>query len=268
MKRISMLLSMLLALSAGAQDLSQFERILLPAFTAEPVIGFPDTTFRVGLEIFSGTTFRYFPDYANQIATSEPGNRLVTLGLRGFSRGRFMFVERNAADDVRFGYQLESTPAGGPTILTTLPVVREKDAITGLTDIMLVPYEFNLVPLSDGISRTPVPVYRRTLYVYSLDSTPGAVFNVRVLFGGYLQPRGTVLRTMRVTADRRDHDDPTYPWYAAVNLDDICLPFSRHTPCISFQGVVEIEPESRSPYYPMISVTSNETQQVTIRTRQ
>lgn len=81
-----------------------------------------------------------------------------------------------------------------------------------------------------------------------------------------MKPRNNVLQKATVRVERRNGDDVTFPWYAEMN---VCLFFSRHTPCIDFGAMIEVEPvSSSSRYFAMVAVIDNHTQFVTIRTAQ
>jgi hypothetical protein len=252
--------------TAVADALDDFAKILLPAYSAIPVRGVAGSSFSTLLQLFSHRPFRYFPATGDKIATARADSSLFhfDLGLRGSGGGRFIFVERSAESDVTFGYQLEASAAGLSTT-TALPAIHEKDVRTGITDILNVPFTYDIIEIpNEVITYAAVPRVRRALWVYAFDDILQAKVRVRI-FQSSVVPPPQQWREYTVSLDHRDGEGPTFPWYTRLNLEDICMPFSRQLPCEGFIGRVEIEPLSdRLRYSPMISVTDNVTQHVTI----
>jgi hypothetical protein len=77
------------------------------------------------------------------------------------------------------------------------------------------------------------------------------------------------LTAYRLTLSARDFDDPSYPYYAEVNLQQLfgwewCFPTLRGT-CTDFGALIEVVPISEGlRYYAFVSTTDNVTNHVAI----
>lgn len=175
------------------------------------------------------------------------------------ARGRFVFFEKSAAGD-----PIAATVNGTP-----LPIVRERDVLTGKSTFMPLP----VTPvLSQEDPSSPEHFHllgyaeRYTLRVYDWDSAGDIEVAVRLIRGFFLAQR--VVGEIHVRVDRRDFDHPTYPLYAEVNLQSSfpawCYP-GLHTACNPFPAIVEVEPVNpTSRYYALVSMTDNQTNHIAI----
>jgi hypothetical protein len=59
---------------------------------------------------------------------------------------------------------------------------------------------------------------------------------------------GSVVKDAVVPLDRRNGSDPSFPYYAVVDLDTFfpsCNPFSLHTPCLGMDTRIELSHHAR-----------------------
>lgn len=146
--------------------------------------------------------------------------------------------------------------------MTALPIVREPRSKRAR--ILSIPVE-PIIKYEEGTLGGSLAGYRHRvlLRVYDWDGDGTSRVLVKPFVEGFFGEKGG-LKTTPLTLDRRDGDDPTFPWYAELPLDH-CLPMSLHTPCMEFSMRVEIEPLSEGlRFWPFVSVTDNRTQHVTI----
>ncbi|HEX7830667.1 MAG TPA: hypothetical protein VF787_13505 [Thermoanaerobaculia bacterium] len=254
------LLAVFFGLPTLAQDLSGFEKILLPGWTREQIIGVDGTTFAGGAVAIPPANVRYWPANDNEIGTL----RLPTpLLFPGPSRaGRLLHLERAFADDVALDAMLYiGTVAEGPTSFTTLPVIRERDFLTGTARII------NIRSIYDYINpyasfRIALPRFRHHLRIYDVDGRGDA----KVVVRRFDQGVNVKISESIVALDQRDGNDPSYPAYSTVLLEEVCHPFSSHTPCAGGTQWIEIEPmTSGLRYWAMVTAADNNTRQVSVK---
>jgi hypothetical protein len=239
--------------SPDSPDLSGFDRVLLPIFLPDPKPGPRHSTQVTGREVrlFSRGELLVFPHYSSP--SSPPAAATLSpefpfLRLEGpASGGRFVFIASARSDDVWFRHQLTVADREGEAKRVSLPVVAEAEALTGNAFILGVPFEWRLE--GEPFQRKAIPLYRRTLRVYSFDDQPGARITVR-LYVEPLGPNAAVFKTYELSLARRDGDDPSFPYHGVLNFADICLPVSRQTPCMPAATFrVELEPQTEALRY-------------------
>lgn len=272
MKRliVSVLLSLITG-SALAQDLSGFEKVLIPVEPFVGLTGAAGTEFRTRLDAWSPAPFRYY--FGGDAIQTFDATRLIPAPVVTPSQprselGRLLYIEKSAVDGVSLELTLDSRPAGEAAHLArvdSVPVARERDFRTGTSAFPHVP--FSVVYLTDEVLRQPFAQYRHTLRIYDVDLRGDAAVRIRVFFtntgGG-----GMLIKDGVVPLDRRNGSDPSYPYYAVVDLDTFfssCNPFSAHTPCLGMDTRIELEPVTPGArYWAFVSLTNNFTQEVTI----
>ena len=252
------------ASAARAQDLTGFERVLLPVFGG-PVTGVNGSHFSVSLQFWAESPFRYYlGDFSTFSPDSGAPGSIFLLPTAPPTSGRLMFVEPPATDRIFFSYSLTSADT------VALPVVRETAFLTGKSSILGVPIDPINVQCPAGGLCTIGPEYRHALRIYDVDGRGGLEADVRVLV--FLGSAGGlwVFQTAHVALDRRDGDGPTYPFYAKLTIDVPCIRFNN----VSCSGTgaterVEITPsDAHARYWAFVSSTSNLTQRVRIETPQ
>jgi hypothetical protein len=261
----------LIACSGLAQDLSGFEKVLLPVEPFVGITGAAGTEFRTALHAWAPARFRYYFG-GDTIQTFDPIRIIpapvVTPSQPRSEIGRLLYIEKSAIDSVSMQLRLDSRPAGEPEHLVrvdSVPVVRERDFRTGTIAFANVPFPY--VYLTNDVIRPALAQYRHALRIYDVDLRGDAAVRVRVFWtntggGGSLQKEAVV------ALDRRNGSDPSFPYYAVVDLDTFfssCNPFSLHTPCAGMDTRIELEPVPPGMrYWAFVSMTNNFTQEVTV----
>jgi hypothetical protein len=260
------------ATSAGAQDLSQFDKILVPLLNLKPIQGANSSTFGTALDVWSNLSpITYYPAASADgpvIGQSQP----QLLQLRPWeapviAKGRFVFINGS----VPVAAIATAAAPDGSVATTPLPIVRERDVITGKSTFMPLPVD---PLLSEADPSSPEHFHllgfaqRYTLRVYDWDSTGTMEVAVRLIRGFFLA-QGAV-DEIHVRVDRRDFDHPTYPFYAEVDLQPRfagwCYP-GLHTACMPFPAIIEVEPSNPTArYYAFISMTDNRTNHIAVFT--
>ena len=265
--------------SVRAQDLSNFEKILVPVLNMNPITGANGSKFSTEFGVFAyGRAINYYP------AVSASGTATIGQTYNGrildisvweapvVAKGRFVFIENGAAD-LPFFATLRATAPDGSTAVTPLPIVHERDLTTGVSTFIDLPVTPVYGPPNPNAPHGGGPLLgfaeRHTLRVYDFDSTGRLEVTVRLLWGTWLDLG--VREEHRISVTQRDALDPTYPYYAEVNLGDLfrdiwCNPVLAA--CTGFRAIFEVE--STAPgmrYYAFISTTDNQTNHVTVFTR-
>jgi len=260
------ILAALILNGAGAQDLSQFDKVLVPVFNMVPIAGANGSKFTTILDVWSNLQpVTYYPAPMRNgpvIGISEP--QLLQFFLWEapvVARGRFVFLEKAAADD-----PIAATVNGVP-----LPIVHERDVLARKSTFMPLPVNPVLSaedPSSPEHFHLLGYAERYTLRIYDWDSTGTMEVAVRLIRGYFLAQRA--VGEISVRADRHDFDDPSYPFYAEIDLQRSfpawCYP-GLHTACTPYPAIVEVEPTNPGArYYAFVSRTDNQTNQITIFT--
>ena len=271
MRRLLLALVTLATVEAAAQDLSGFEKVLLPVEPFVPITGAAGTEFTTRRDAWAPAPFRYYFG-GNAIQTFDPIRLIpapiVTPSQPRSEIGRLLYIEKSAVDGVSMQLQLQSRPAGEPAHLArvdTVPVVRERDFRTGTIAFARVPFPY--VYLTDGVAREASAQYRHALRIYDVDLRGDAAVRIRV-FWTNVGGGGALVKDAIVPLDRRNGSDPSFPYYAVVDLDTFfssCNPFSLHTPCLGMDTRIELQPTTPGiRYWAFVSLTNNFTQEVTI----
>jgi hypothetical protein len=162
-----------------------------------------------------------------------------------YPHGRVMYVPRPSAAGLHFDLRIRDVKRQGETHGVEIPVVRERDLRAGSFALLGVP--------SDG-------QYRSRLRVYSLEAPKGAV-TVR-LFTMARFPFVEVA-TLLLFMDAPAGDTPAY---GEIDLDPIIRGAAQPGPYR-----VQIEPSfltTTPSYWAFVSITNNQTQNVTVVTPQ
>ena len=260
-------LTLLAALAAGAQELSQYDRVLLPAWAQTPITGANGSTFQTVLEVQpQSRTVQYYPVVTTNLPVlptfgvipAQVSNTLKLYDLVPQAHGRLLLLEKGGADTLTFSYKVIALDADGTPRYTSLPVVRERDFRSGPADIVGIP----TWPVEGGYR------HRNMLRVYDPDNT--GTLRVRVTWGVVnfnMAPATEASRIVDVSA--RDFDNPSYPYFAEVDLDTLippCVPgIPVSSPCARMDRVIRITPlAAGARFWAFVSTTDNVTQAVTI----
>lgn len=269
------------AITVQAQDLSNFEKLLVPVLNMQPITGANGATFSTTFGLFAyGRTVSYYPagpaSAAPVVGQTLSNGRILYVPVWEapvVAKGRFVFVERGA-EDLPFFETVRATAPDGSIATTPLPIVRESDATTGVSTFVDVPVTPVYGPFNPAVIHGVGPFLgyaeRHTLRIYDFDSTGRIEVNIRLYWGTWLDLR--VREEHRIALTQRDANDPSYPYYAEVNLGELfkdhwCYP-SLPQPCEGFPAIFEVEPVTPGMrYYAFISTTDNQTNHVAVFTR-
>lgn len=267
--------TLLLCASAFAQDLSHLDKVLVPVYNGKALHGANGSTLTTSLVLFGGQV-TYYPAYptANSgpvVGSSYPGVLLLSLWEAPVvAKGRFIFVER--ANEQMLAETVTATGPDGSTATTPLPIVRERDILTGKATFFPLP----ATPIVSELDASSPEHFhllgwreRHTLRVYDWDSTGTLEVVVRLRWGSFLGSGVHAEVPLKVNA--RDFDHVSYPYYAELDLvqafgKGYCVP-SGHTACVQYPAIVEVEPaRPGARYFAFISTTDNATNHVAIYT--
>lgn len=264
----SLLLSFLVltcAIAARAQSLSGFERVLVPVYSFNEYLPGPGGVFfnTTYLGAYSEKAFRYWPGTTpegnpNQIVEVPPGEQPLVLPRPAAPSitGRLVYVDPADSNSVAFGIKVRVLRPGENRRQTvgTVPVVREREFITGRSQMLLIPFHFWQSERDPGVGPFPEleVTFRHQLRVYDVDLRGNLEIIVRVFHRAGVDEA-------RYKLTERDGEDASYPYYASVQLEPKCFRMPG-TLCISYEGRVEIEPvDASSRYWAMVSSTNNRT---------
>jgi len=260
------------AVPVASQDLSGYKKVLLPVYTSQPISGLNGSSFSTVLQGYAETDVRYFARVENtgEIPVIFTQRAFVPMYGRGEglnygparATGRFLFVEAERYNEVSLQYFLRSSDADKETSdqLTALPVV--STPLNSRSWILTIP--ISPILTEDIQPRLLGYRYRNMLRVYDFGGNGSGEVDVHLFNQGFFG-RTARLETKRVKLDQRDGNDPTYPFYAEMPIENRCFPRSAHTPCDGANVRVEIEPVSANlQYWAFVSTTDMRTQHVTI----
>lgn len=240
--------------------------VLLPVYAERPVAGVNGASFATRLSVFSTRDFSFYPGAYDDVQTVGAGVPLLSIrsSESQSTKGRIVWLDGAAAEDVHFGYTLVSTDASAiaPDQRTALPVVRQRELRRGRVDLLNVPAR-PILTYPEGVAGVVSGQrFRHMLRIYDVARNGSAVATVRI---GVSNVAGDApMKTLTVPVDRADGSDASYPYYAELPLDLPCLPFSLHTPCAAYDARISITIEPDIPYWAFVSTTDNLTQQVSI----
>jgi len=249
MRRSVLLFALFAAVPLRADDLSGFEKILLPVITKGSISG-AGGKFSAVAFVYSPVPCRiagaHFLD-GGALKDTMSGDGWLEVDLPGSSRafGRFIYVERPCAQQVSI---LLSAASSAGSIALAVP--RERDWRSGKTVFLGAGFFYR---------NLTTPAARLKLRVFDFDGTGRGEILVRLIFLPYL-----ITSEQRVLLDRRDGDDAGSPFYAELDLSIPCSRITTHQPdCLSFS--IRVETVALSPalrYWALLTSTDNESQQI------
>ena len=258
MKRL-FAVALLTAVSAGAQDLSAFEKILFPVLAADALHGANGTVFQTRLLASLTEPVAYYPATANggPSAGVQPAGvdfvRYFEAAPR--SAGRLLYFDRTKTSAVSFFYELDVTGPDGSVHRTTLPVVRERNFERGPSVILGLTTQ---VIYAGGVFPPTVTGFnaRNHIRVYDVDNTGNLSVHVRVTNAALLAYGS--FAEYEVPVSTRDGVDASYPYYVDIALPDLCITAPNGNLCHDYSLDVSIEPsDSSARYWAFASATSN-----------
>lgn len=264
MKRI-LLLCLLLPVAAAAQTVPHYTRVLVPLYFDKPVNGALGSVWTTQFSVYNSGSAPVQLGWCSVLSDNEacvtPGTAdsqiaagatsttlpAFTPAFNNAVPGRQLNFETVSDDQLSFGLRVADTSRGGLNAGTQIPVVRERDYFQGTVRMPNVPID----------SR-----FRLTLRVYEMGLTASAV-TVRV----FDQQTNALLGSheFQLTAPTTGafRFEPAY-----LQLADLSSIVPTATPLPSIVRV-ELEPSSKEArYWAFISITNNETQQLTVITPQ
>jgi len=277
MKAPVSLLLVFLASSLAAQDLSQFDKILVPVLNAHAISGANGSTFGTSIGVYSPQkSFSYYPGPTNSdfpvpiVRKTIPAMQILPLWEQPgvTAQGRFIFVQHDAVDLPFASLATASDPTGVGTI-AELPIVRERDTRTSQIVLMNMPVR-PILSAEDPSSLEHFHLLgwneRNTLRIYDWNGDGSLVVRVSLLVSAGQSVRGGI----DVPVNRRDGDDPSYPYYAMIDLTtafgtSYCWP-GLHTACEPYDANLLITGNGATPFYAIGSSTDNRTNHITIFT--
>lgn len=258
-----------------AQDLSGYEAVLYPLVTwPNDIVGVGGSRFSVNNK-FLGVEgdVRIYPKYESEgrdgqvvwvptVGVIPEGFPVTPFCCANSRLGRVLFVERGAETYV--SATVTATSADSSSSITSLPVVREAGFKTKRTNILDIVSSYDYSQGEGELCRTAVPQFRHRLRIYDPDATGRGVVRVRVYDEG-LYPVGPATMDVTVAIDGREGSDASYPSFVELPLQEICRPFSCHTPCWGGSQRIEIEPLTPGlRFWAFVSGTDNVNQRVVV----
>lgn len=276
MKHFVTALALALGYAAGAQDLTGYERVLIPIYAPEAVQGVGSSLFTTNLHVFTPNSVAFWPDASGgahvgaQIGVLNPGMNTPFLGSIAEGSARVMFISRSASS-LSFDLKVTSirdlkslSPRGPDFTYAWLPVIRENKFLSGAVRVLGVPFAyFNEQDIGVGPCCESREQFRHTLRIYDIDGSGETEVDVRIL---HPNAPGGILSERRVRLGSRDGADASFPYYAQVRIDNPC--FSRgagHVGCVSAFGAVEILPtNAHQKYWAFVTSTHNITHDIAL----
>ena len=229
-----------------------WDRLLLPVYLARDLAGAFGSVWRTTLSGYNSLgdlAFTGHPEYECQFPSNNAAVPCFELVRHGsftplvdtdqHQPGRIVYIETGEPKRVRFNLRVTDVSRLSSSLGTELPVVYEDDAIGPFDQIVL-----QNIPLGES--------YRQKLRIYRIDTGDPATINIFLNDGN----DSLGVRTVTMSQEPLVGGYLLYPGYVDLDLDR--LPeLAGH----SRADIVISVPEGR--YWAYVSVTNNDTQQVT-----
>lgn len=295
-RRVLILLLVAVPLHAQQRDPARYEKVLLPILSPAPIVGAdgsrwqtelwlrnasdaPLDVFPAGQDCISSVscfeTMRTYPSlaphqtsYHVSAGTVEPWHVGYTFPYLG-RPGRFLYVERSRIDDLDINLHLSDTSRRPVARGTQLPVVRASSFLDRTVNILGVPLG---------------PGSRATLRIYSEESEANGRMAIRVLENTDHWEGLQLIRAKTLVDEvaQFDYDAASdncgfafqcpdgvryQPGYIEITDLSQRWPQLNAAATVKFGLRIEIEPLTQGlKFWPMVSVTNDNTHEVTIYT--
>lgn len=249
MRLFVLLFALFAAVPLHADDLSGFEKILLPVITRGSIAG-AGGKFSAVAFVYSPVPCRlagaqFFDGGFLKDTMSGDGGLIVDLPSNSRAFGRFIYVERACAQQLSIGLSAHSS-AGS----VALSVPRERDWRSGKTELLGAGFQYR---------NLTTPAARLKLRVFDFDGIGKGEILIKVTFLGY-----NTTSEQHLLLDRRDGDDAGSPFYGERDLSIPCARITTSQPdCLGFSIRVETVPLSPAlRYWALLTSTDNQSQQI------
>jgi hypothetical protein len=254
LKRSTVILLFVVALSTQGQ---QVERKLLPVILAAPLPGAFGSLWATQLTIVNRSNARIGVgpitpgcnlDPCSPGRFPVPGASTMVIRPPSGEPGRFLFVDEGHLSDIEASLRVYDMSREATSLGTTVPVIAETDALTTTANLL-------------GISSDTR--FRSLLRVYDFDPNASHSVTVRVYRSTSPDVAATpdaLVREMTLSLSPGDDLSGDFPGYAQSDLTPILT---------GAEGVyrVEISPGADGlRFWALVSVTNDDTQQVTVVT--
>lgn len=253
-----LLLAVLWTSTVGAQDLSNFEKLLLPVMGpvstgsgnlvallaaynrgTKPVVIFGQSSLGPGDPSDSERTvfLTFRPGVVSDIARA----RLIE------TPAQFLYVERVGSGLIQFNLRVLNTTR--QTFGAEIPIVRENDLFTDRLSLLNVPDPDGRTAFGRG--------FRKTLRIYAFDAVEPEDFLI-VVYREFGFDQYELLETIRVSTSAADYLGTSVPMIPSlVQIDNFLdgVPFSGSSPYRV--EIRALDPDVR--FWAMISLTDNAT---------
>jgi hypothetical protein len=262
-KRLAPLCLLLLPLAAAAQTVPHYTRVLVPLYFDKPVNGALGSVWTTQFSVYNSGSTAVPMGWCSVLNDSEacvtPGDSQIAAGATSTTLptftpafndavpGRQLNFETVSDDQLSFGLRVADTSRSGFTAGTQIPVVRERDYFQGTVRMPNVPID----------SR-----FRLTLRVYEMGLTSSAV-TIRVFDQQTNALLGSHQFQLTAPTTGAFRFEPGY-----LQLGDLSS-IVPSTTTLPSTVRIELEPSSKEArFWAFISITNNETQQLTVITPQ
>ncbi len=241
------------------RDRAAHEAILIPlVFAGDGAFGSSWTT---DLWVHNDTPFNISQldgPFASVVCVAPPclqplyANRTMKLDVppsfSPFPHGRIMYVPRGSGAGLHFDLRVHDTKRQGETHGVAIPVVRERDLRDRAFSLLDVPGDAQ---------------YRARLRIYSIDPQPDSSLASSPFIRLFTMSDNALVGQQAFTLSDRDADTPAY---AELDLDPLIRAATKPGP---YRVEVDLPIPTVSPsYWGFVSITNNQTQNVTVVTPQ
>jgi hypothetical protein len=267
-RSLAVCLALLLATATSAQDLSNYERVLVPVLSEGIVFGAHGASFSTTLTAVSDAPVAYYPapgpDWPVVGTLPMHPDTVPVFSFAPVSAGRILYVERGAASRMSFGYQLHSTGPDTSLHQDTLPLLREQQLRSGKSWVHGLAFEPMLATMP---IRLLGYASRNRVRIYDGDFSGRLSMTVRLLGTG---PRSAfVYGEYTIDVNRREFDDPTYPYFGELVIPDTCVTAPSGVYCQWVDFTVELTPNDPGiRYWVMGTKTRNHSSETVVVTPQ
>jgi hypothetical protein len=180
---------------------------------------------------------------------------LVSDGFSPANPGIFLFLRKPGASNVALNLRVRDLSRSSESAGTEIPVVRQRDMLTATAHLLNIPTDAR---------------FRQHLRIYGMSSPSGGA-DVRVRISALDSSATLAEQTLSLRSAERQSSIPTGPAFISFPAYGEISALTSTFPQIQASARVRIEVEPMTPglvFWTFVSVTNNETQQVTTVTPQ